>query len=174
MFRKILRNTTDRFHKLHYITCLSVALIKREELNFYHQWNVIRADIPLRYFLRILFCFTRYSSSTDYYTQAVWADTYTVGCGYTEFSISDGIHDKFFVCNYGPSGNYEGGSMYTVGAACTRCPTTAFYFYNGLCLWGSYVVFNAVTGFRPVGWAPACHLSVASYKIPLILQTRKI
>jgi hypothetical protein len=34
VFRKIRRNTRDHFHKLHYIICLSAALIKRKELNF--------------------------------------------------------------------------------------------------------------------------------------------
>ena len=36
------------------------------------------------------------------------------------------------------------------------------------------MAFIAVTGFRPVHWTNACLLSVAPYKITLILRIRKI
>jgi hypothetical protein len=50
------------------------------------------------------------------------------------FKISDGLYKKLYVCNYGPGDNYEGGSMYKVGAACTQCPATAPDCDNGLCM----------------------------------------
>jgi hypothetical protein len=70
----------------------------------------------------------------DRYTQLVWANTNKVGCGITAFSISNNINEYLYVCNYGPGGNYEGGSMYKVGGACTQCPTTAPRCENGLCV----------------------------------------
>jgi hypothetical protein len=56
-----------------------------------------------------------------------------VGCGFTMFSISEGIYNNLFVCNYGPGGNYVGGSMYKVGAACTECPATAPVCEESMC-----------------------------------------
>ena len=77
---------------------------------------------------------TRFNSDTGHYTQVVWADTYTVGCGFSGFLSYDGWYNKYYVCNYGPGGNVIGGSTYTVGGACTRCPAAAPGCNNGLCV----------------------------------------
>ena len=114
------------------------------------------AEILLFQFLRfqLEFHVTRFTSGTSTYTQVVWADTYKVGCGFTAFYGFDGSYKKLYVCNYGPGGNIIGGSMYKTGWPCTQCPVDAPSCRHYLCVWGSYVVFNAVTGFRPVHWAP--------------------
>ncbi|XP_014222130.1 venom allergen 3-like [Trichogramma pretiosum] len=46
-----------------------------------------------------------------HYTQLVWAKTNRVGCGAMRYN--DGRFNKFFlVCNYGPTGNYQGQPVY--------------------------------------------------------------
>jgi hypothetical protein len=77
---------------------------------------------------------TRFTSGTGHYTQAVWARTNKVGCGFISFISPDGWYDKYYVCNYGPGGNIIGGSMYTEGDACTQCPAEASSCDNGLCV----------------------------------------
>jgi hypothetical protein len=64
-------------------------------------------------------------SPVEQYTQITWANTYTVGSGCRAFLRSDGLYSKFYVCIYGQGGNNVGGSMYTVGAACTAYPAVA-------------------------------------------------
>jgi len=134
------------------------------------------AETLLRQFLRfqLKFHVTRFTSGTGAYTQVVWADTHLVGCGFTAFYGFDGWYYKLYVCNYGPGGNIIGGSMYKPGLNCTQCPVDAPGCRNGLCVWGSYVVFNAISMFRPVHWTPACLLSLAPYKSSAILWTHKI
>ncbi|XP_050303598.1 venom allergen 5-like [Anthonomus grandis grandis] len=62
-----------------------------------------------------------YPDSTDdetgHYTQVAWADTYLVGCGYTQYPIEEGEEDTnlYYVCNYGPSGNWPGQPPYETG-----------------------------------------------------------
>ncbi|KAF4532747.1 hypothetical protein B566_EDAN007714 [Ephemera danica] len=48
-----------------------------------------------------------------HYTQIAWADTKTIGCGYTMF-INKGWGKKLIFCNYGPGGNILRGTMYEV------------------------------------------------------------
>jgi hypothetical protein len=107
------------------------------------------------------------------FVQALWADTYKIGCGFTEYSKSDGDHACLYVCNYGPGGNYIGGNMYQVGAPCTECPSNTPKCNDGLCVWGSYVEFSDVIGFGLVEWAPMCLLSLPAYQMSLIQRTRK-
>ncbi|KAF4532745.1 hypothetical protein B566_EDAN007712 [Ephemera danica] len=48
-----------------------------------------------------------------HYTQVAWADTKTIGCGYTMFQEGS-WYWKLVACNYGPAGNVIGGRMYQV------------------------------------------------------------
>ncbi|PNF13824.1 hypothetical protein B7P43_G12435, partial [Cryptotermes secundus] len=75
----------------------------------------------------------KFSSGTGHYSQAVWADTDKVGCGFTAFTDSDGWYSKLYACNYGPGGNIVGGSssVYTIGEACSKCSGSCD---DGLCV----------------------------------------
>lgn len=47
----------------------------------------------------------------DDYTQMVWADTTTIGCGAIKYK--DGIYNvMYLVCNYGKAGNVVGQPVY--------------------------------------------------------------
>ncbi len=65
------------------------------------------------------------SGTVGHYTQVLWANSYKVGCGYTE--------DGGTLCNYSPGGNYIGQNYFDVGAACSACPETHPFCNNGLC-----------------------------------------
>ncbi|KAK2583874.1 hypothetical protein KPH14_001148 [Odynerus spinipes] len=52
-------------------------------------------------------------SQTGHYTQMVWAETNKVGCGTVKYN-KDGWNTHYIVCNYSPSGNYLGESVYKV------------------------------------------------------------
>ncbi|GJQ82358.1 hypothetical protein Trydic_g427 [Trypoxylus dichotomus] len=58
----------------------------------------------------------RYSvqENYEYYTQMVWAETYIIGCGRTQFSVDDFL-GVFIVCNYGPAGNRRNEPVYMSG-----------------------------------------------------------
>ncbi|CAG0883243.1 unnamed protein product [Darwinula stevensoni] len=62
--------------------------------------------------------------TTGHYSQLVWASTYAVGCGYVAY----GGGNRLYVCNYGPSGNSKGATVYGVGTPCTCCQSS--------CTWG--------------------------------------
>ncbi|BFZ19717.1 hypothetical protein BsWGS_22756 [Bradybaena similaris] len=63
-----------------------------------------------------------------HYTQIVWADTRSVGCGvkYCEhFNQANSIgfsQGYLIVCNYGPGGNWVGQKPYEAGTPCSHCP----------------------------------------------------
>ena len=78
----------------------------------------------------------RYTSGTDNYIQLVWSNTHKIGCGFTAFSSSDGMYNKFYVCIYGPGGNIIGGSrfMYLPGTAGMQCSAGSTGNDKGLCL----------------------------------------
>ncbi|XP_060524397.1 venom allergen 5-like [Cylas formicarius] len=61
-----------------------------------------------------------FSYSTAHYTQMAWANTDHVGCGYTHYPIHDGQYNyqKFYVCNYGPAGNYDWAPYKTGNSGC--------------------------------------------------------
>jgi hypothetical protein len=65
------------------------------------------------------------SGTVGHYTQVLWANSYKVGCGYTEAGGT--------VCNYSPGGNFVGQDSFDVGAACSACPETHSFCNNGLC-----------------------------------------
>jgi hypothetical protein len=175
--RNVLTTITDHFHIQHYVICLSAALSVRREFNVYNQFNITYVEIILRFFFwdsYFKFSATRYKSYAHHYTQLAWADTYKVGCAYMGYADLFGYHRNLHVCNYGPGGNYEDGSMYEIGAPCTRCPTSAPSCNDGLCVWGSYVEFEVVTGFSLVYWAATCLPSLAPDNTPLIPLTHMI
>lgn len=53
-----------------------------------------------------------FNVNTGHYTQIVWADTTTIGCGAILFKSSNGWYNVQLVCNYGPSGNFPGQPIY--------------------------------------------------------------
>ena len=55
------------------------------------------------------------SDNTGHYTQVVWADTEVVGCGYAAYVTNEDWKNKFYVCNYGPGGNWAGQAPYEAG-----------------------------------------------------------
>ncbi|XP_032782780.2 venom allergen 3 homolog [Daphnia magna] len=62
-----------------------------------------------------------------HYTQVVWANTYTVGCGVAYYKSTALFgpklpYNKFYVCNYGPAGNFINGPVYAQGSAGSACP----------------------------------------------------
>ncbi|BFZ19720.1 hypothetical protein BsWGS_22759 [Bradybaena similaris] len=60
-----------------------------------------------------------------HYTQIVWANTRSVGCGvkYCEHLTNIGFSQGYLiVCNYGPGGNWVGQKPYEAGAPCSHCP----------------------------------------------------
>ncbi|XP_028810689.1 GLIPR1-like protein 1 [Denticeps clupeoides] len=65
------------------------------------------------------------STVCGHYTQAVWADSYKVGCavqicpnGVEGFSTKE---SALFVCNYAPAGNLNGARPYEEGKPCSSC-----------------------------------------------------
>ncbi|XP_012696439.1 peptidase inhibitor 16 [Clupea harengus] len=60
-----------------------------------------------------------------HYTQVVWADSHKVGCAAHLCEEIEGISFGkaiILVCNYFPTGNYEGEKPYAEGEFCSRCP----------------------------------------------------
>ncbi|KAK4011702.1 putative Venom allergen [Daphnia magna] len=72
-----------------------------------------------------------------HYTQVVWANTYTVGCGvaYYQSTATFGPaypYNRIYVCNYGPTGNFINSPVYSQGAAGSACPAPTSNI-DGLC-----------------------------------------
>ncbi|XP_069982222.1 scoloptoxin SSD346-like [Penaeus vannamei] len=72
------------------------------------------------------------AGSAGSYAQVVWAETKEVGCG--------GVHvqgvtyiEKYYVCNYGPSGNFINWPIYEAGATASACPAGPSSSYPDLC-----------------------------------------
>ncbi|GFY67077.1 hypothetical protein TNIN_425291 [Trichonephila inaurata madagascariensis] len=62
---------------------------------------------------------------TGHYTQALWATSWKVGCGYTIHSYSNDPRFQYvelYTCNYGPTGNLYMQDMYKIGPTCSQCP----------------------------------------------------
>ncbi|KAJ1530155.1 hypothetical protein ONE63_005086 [Megalurothrips usitatus] len=72
-----------------------------------------------------------------HFTQLAWANTYAVGCGYSTYRAGSGSapDTQLVVCDYKPSGNFEGDVVYEGGAPASKCPagTSKDKTYPGLC-----------------------------------------
>ncbi|XP_067938980.1 cysteine-rich secretory protein 2-like [Watersipora subatra] len=60
-------------------------------------------------------------SNVGHYTQIVWASSSKIGCGY---SYCSNLNADFYVCNYGPAGNFDWWIPYEAGTACGACIDT--------------------------------------------------
>ncbi|XP_029047148.1 venom allergen 5-like [Osmia bicornis bicornis] len=86
-----------------------------------------------------------YSDATGHYTQIVWGDTYLVGCGYSFYYDPARGYTKYYVCNYGPSGNVLGFQPYQSGQpACGSYGMVYSNRYAGLCSGHNYYHLGAL------------------------------
>ncbi|XP_057380131.1 mucin-2-like [Daphnia carinata] len=72
-----------------------------------------------------------------HYTQLVWANSYTVGCGVAYYQSTATFdvtspYNRLYVCNYGPTGNFVNSPVYQQGTAGSACPAPTSN-NNGLC-----------------------------------------
>ncbi|KAH3870735.1 cysteine-rich venom protein kaouthin-2-like isoform X2 [Dreissena polymorpha] len=72
-----------------------------------------------------------------HYTQMVWANSSKVGCGYADCNSQ-----HYYVCNYGPGGNFHNQLPYALGTTCSACSNRCT---NGLCDCGRLVCLNGGT-----------------------------
>ncbi|XP_046998606.1 venom allergen 5-like [Schistocerca americana] len=75
----------------------------------------------------------QFSAATGHYSQVVWGNTKYIGCGYTVYNETSRWTTQLYVCNYGPSGNFIGRRVYTIGKSCSRCPGGCHSTYSSLC-----------------------------------------
>ena len=62
---------------------------------------------------------------TGHFTQLIWAKTQFVGCGFIVhegYGGSNRYDTKYYVCNYGPAGNWLRKPVYSSGSPCSKCP----------------------------------------------------
>ncbi|XP_077520369.1 scoloptoxin SSD976-like [Amblyomma americanum] len=77
-------------------------------------------------------------SGIGQFTQMIWANTQTVGCGVATYTRKDNVgrypYQRSLTCYYSPGGNVRGLPVYEEGAACSRCPPgSACDKLSGLC-----------------------------------------
>jgi hypothetical protein len=76
------------------------------------------------------------SAVVGHFTQLVWAESYLMGCGFSVY-MENGMKKNFYVCQYGPQGNYMGRPMYLAGKdkSDKACPagTVLGTEWSGLC-----------------------------------------
>jgi len=79
----------------------------------------------------------RYVAGTGHFVQMSWAATALVGCGYITYrnAETEPRIARYYVCHYGPVGNYIGQQIYQPGSPCSSCPrgTACSGSYAGLC-----------------------------------------
>jgi len=69
----------------------------------------------------------RPGKSCGTYTELVWAENTSIGCGITtcrNMMVRGKLRPRMtiFVCNVGPGGNYIGEDPYRSGTSCSQCP----------------------------------------------------
>ncbi|XP_068631454.1 uncharacterized protein [Battus philenor] len=73
---------------------------------------------------------------SKYFTQLIWADTDSVGCGQASFYVKN-LHKilRRLVCNFSPKGNIHGKPIYLIGYPATQCPEDMIQdnSFKGLC-----------------------------------------
>ena len=83
----------------------------------------------------------RYTSNlgAGHFTQLIWGETRYLGCHFIKhegYMGSPSLNSGYYICNYGPAGNFIGNAMFEVGAACSRCPAGSVC-DDGLCSFSS-------------------------------------
>lgn len=63
----------------------------------------------------------RFGSDFGHFTQAAWATTQYIGCGYSMYRENQRFH-HLYTCNYGPAGNMWNSPVYRTGKQCSLCP----------------------------------------------------
>lgn len=65
-----------------------------------------------------------------------WAKTSLMGCGYALYKDGNFKSNEIVVCNYSPTGNYPGQSLYKKGKPCSKCEKgkKCSKKYPGLCI----------------------------------------
>ncbi|CAL1261178.1 unnamed protein product [Larinioides sclopetarius] len=63
----------------------------------------------------------RAETYVEHFTQVIWSETWRLGCGYTSYKAGK-KYKRFYVCNYGPSGNMLNQPVYKQGQPCSACP----------------------------------------------------
>jgi len=80
----------------------------------------------------------KYEIGTDdnvdvgYFTQAAWAKSYKMGCGWTLYKEKDDSRMSIVVCNFVEEGNVKDQAVYKIGTACAGCDS-GFACENSLC-----------------------------------------
>ena len=57
-----------------------------------------------------------------HFTQIIWADTKYIGChsiGFPGYPFAPSFNAEYYVCNYGPGGNFIGRPILETGTACS-------------------------------------------------------
>jgi hypothetical protein len=77
-----------------------------------------------------------YEVGTAQFTQLIWAETYLVGCGFSQYQDSEN-YSNLYVCQYGPAGNVWQTPVYksspNKGCTCPDVLTCSNPKYKGLC-----------------------------------------
>ncbi|XP_016347484.1 peptidase inhibitor 16-like [Sinocyclocheilus anshuiensis] len=72
-----------------------------------------------------------------HYTQMVWADSNRIGCAIHSCDTLEGLDFKkatLLVCDYYPTGNFEGQKPYESGKPCSKCPDNLSLCEDDMCV----------------------------------------
>ena len=78
------------------------------------------------------------SNGAGHFTTMIWATTRYIGCHFINhkgYSLDPRFDSAYYLCNYGPAGNFIGRSMLTTGQPCSQCPAGTVC-NDGLCSFG--------------------------------------
>jgi len=90
-------------------------------------------------------------SSVGHYTQMMWADSYLVGCAVIQYKSSRWFN-TLNVCNYGPTGNFNGLPVYKIGRGWAGPDFSSVGHYTQMMWADSYLVGCAVIQYKSNGW----------------------